>query len=67
MKPAQRRLIASLVLVAFLTLWIWGAATVGSHLTNAPKWLSLIYFIVAGIGWALPLRPLFKWMNAGGD
>lgn len=27
--------------------------------------MSLIFFVVAGIGWVLPLRPVFKWMNAG--
>ena len=48
----------------FLGTWIWGAATIGSMLVTAPKWLSLIFFVVAGIGWAVPLKPVFNWMNS---
>ncbi|MEM9225105.1 MAG: DUF2842 domain-containing protein [Pseudomonadota bacterium] len=65
MSPANRRLVASLVIIVFLAVWIWGAATLGTYLADGPKWLALIYFIVAGIGWALPLRPVLRWMNSG--
>ena len=65
MPRAQRRIVASLILLVFLGVWIWAAATIGSYLATAPKWMSLIFFIVAGIGWVVPLRPVFKWMNAG--
>ncbi|WOR16017.1 DUF2842 domain-containing protein [Hyphomonas sp. FCG-A18] len=65
MPRSQRRLIASIVLIVFLGLWVWGAATIGSHLATAPKWAALIFFVVAGIGWAVPLKPVFNWMNSG--
>ncbi len=65
MKRPQRRIVACLVLLVFIGLWIWAAATIGTHLATAPKWLTLIFFIVAGMGWVIPLKPLFKWMNSG--
>lgn len=65
MPRSQRRLIASVIIMAFLVFWIWGAATIGSHLATAPKWASLLFYIVAGIGWAVPLKPVFTWMNSG--
>ena len=64
MPQSQRRIVASIVLLVFLGLWIWGAATIGTMLATAPKWASLIFFVVAGIGWAFPLKPLFDWMNS---
>lgn len=64
MPQSQRRIVASIVLLIFLGTWIWGAATIGSMLVTAPKWLSLIFFVVAGIGWAVPLKPVFNWMNS---
>lgn len=67
MPHAQRRLVASVILLVFLALWVWGAATIGTMLTTAPKWLSLIFYIVAGIGWAVPLKPVFNWMNSAPD
>ncbi len=65
MKRPQRRIIASLIIIVFLVLWIWGAATLGSYLVTAPKWLSMIFFAVVGIGWVVPLKPIFGWMNSG--
>ena len=64
MPQSQRRIVASIVLIVFLGVWIWGAATIGSMLVSAPKWQSLIFFAVAGIGWAVPLKPVFTWMNS---
>ena len=64
MPQSQRRIVASILILVFLGAWIWGAATIGSMLATAPKWLTLIYFIVAGIGWAIPLKPVLSWMNS---
>ncbi|MEX1251527.1 MAG: DUF2842 domain-containing protein [Hyphomonas sp.] len=60
----MRKPIAVLLMLAFMALWIWGAATIGMYMTGASVWLQLLYYIVAGFGWILPLRPLLKWMNA---
>jgi hypothetical protein len=64
MPQSQRRIVASIIILAFLGLWIWGAATLGTMLATAPKWATLIYYIVAGIGWAIPLKPVLSWMNS---
>ncbi len=65
MPKSQRRVFACVIILVFLVFWVWGASTLGSHLATAPKWASLIFYIVAGIGWAVPLKPVFTWMNSG--
>ena len=65
MARSQRRIIASIILLLFLAFWVWAAASIGSQLATAPKWLTLIFYVVAGIGWAVPLKPVFAWMNSG--
>ena len=65
MPRSQRRLVASVIILVFLVFWIWGASTLGSQLATAPKWASLVFYVVAGIGWAVPLKPVFTWMNSG--
>jgi len=60
----MRKPVAILLMLAFMALWVWGAATIGSRLTGVSGWLQLVFYVVAGIGWVLPLRPLFLWMNA---
>ena len=53
MPQSQRRLVACIAVMAFLAFWNWGAATIGTQLATAPKWASLLFFVVAGIGWAI--------------
>ena len=61
----MRKIIAGLVLLAFIAIWIFLAATIGTQLAGAPKWVQLVFYIVAGIAWVIPLRPLMRWMNRG--
>ncbi|MAK61856.1 MAG: hypothetical protein CMK09_12840 [Ponticaulis sp.] len=61
----MRKLVAGLVILTFLAVYIVIAATIGSMLVSAPRWLQLVYYAIAGIIWAFPLKPLFTWVNAG--
>ena len=65
MTRSRRRIVTSIILLVYIVAWIWAAATIGSQLATAPKWLSLGFFIIAGIAWVFPLKPLFGWMNSG--
>ncbi|MEO0981741.1 MAG: DUF2842 domain-containing protein [Pseudomonadota bacterium] len=61
----MRKPTAMLILLLYLPLYIIAAATVGSWLTEANGLVQLLFYIVAGVGWVLPLKPLMAWMNAG--
>lgn len=63
MSPSARKAIGALAVLAFLTLWIVIAATVGSWLVGWPWWAQGLYYAAAGIVWVFPLRPLLAWMN----
>jgi hypothetical protein len=64
MNARTRKALGCFVLLAYLALYAAAAATLGAYLlAHAPNWAVLIYFIVAGIVWVLPLKPLFAWMN----
>ncbi|MEL6830575.1 MAG: DUF2842 domain-containing protein [Pseudomonadota bacterium] len=67
MTATQRRIVASLVIILFLAFWIWAASTIGTYLATGNDWVMLVFFVVAGIGWALPLRPILHWMNQTDD
>ena len=59
----MRKIITSLALLGFIALWIFIAATIGTRLTEAPGVLQLGFYVVAGVAWVVPLRPLMRWMN----
>ncbi|MEL6569712.1 MAG: DUF2842 domain-containing protein [Pseudomonadota bacterium] len=67
MKSNVRKPIAILALFTVLIVWIVIATIIGSAITDAPGWLQLIFYIVAGLGWIFPLRPVFLWMNSAPD
>ncbi|MEL6661967.1 MAG: DUF2842 domain-containing protein [Pseudomonadota bacterium] len=67
MKSNVRKPIAILALFAVLGVWIVVATMIGSAIATAPGLLQLIFYIVAGIGWVIPMRPIFMWMNSAPD
>jgi hypothetical protein len=48
-----------IVLVAYVGL---ATAIYIAFLTGLPPWLLLIYFAVAGLGWAVPVSFIIRWM-----
>lgn len=64
MNPRLRRFIATLGVLVFLVLWVWGAVTINDYLPNV-WWVDLIFFTVAGTGWGVPLIPLLRWAERG--
>ncbi len=60
--PRTRKLIGSLLLLAFVFLYallaMWLGATV---ITPQPKWVQLGYYLVAGIAWIFPAFVVIRW------
>jgi hypothetical protein len=66
MNARTRKALGCFVLLAYLGLYAALAATLGGYiLAHAANWAALAYYIVAGVIWVLPLKPLFAWMNRG--
>lgn len=64
MGPRTRRFVAMLGVVVFLVVWIWGAIAIRGLLPASPL-IDLLVYAVAGIGWGVPLYPLFRWAEGG--
>lgn len=64
MPPRLRRFIAAVGVLAFLITWIWGAVTISEFLPNN-IWIDMVFFIVAGTAWGVPLIPLLRWAEKG--
>ena len=59
-KPAGVGLILLLIIV-----WAVLVASVAELLEGLPWPLLAIYYLIAGIAWILPLKPLLRWMETG--
>ncbi len=64
MSARVRKAIGSLAIVAFMLIYIAVASSVGGRMPES--WLArLAFYLIAGVGWSLPLIPLVIWMNRG--
>ena len=62
MSARTRKLIGSMAIVGFLGLYIAVVATLAERLPTDWR-VQLVFFLVAGVAWGLPLVPLIGWMN----
>jgi len=64
MNASSRKALGCFVLLAYLGVYAVAAATLGAVLQPMlPFWAELLFYIVAGVAWVIPLKPLFAWMN----
>jgi hypothetical protein len=58
-----RKLIGTIILLAFVSLWALSAmALAQSVLTDINGLVAAIFYVVAGLGWVLPAMLLVRWM-----
>lgn len=61
--PARlRKLIGSLAVMAVLVAWIWAFTSLYDRLPQN-RLAHLVYFVILGMGWVLPVIPLISWMG----
>jgi hypothetical protein len=64
MNPRIKKLIGTILMVLFVALYALAIAGLAPRvLTGASKAVELIFYVVAGLAWALPLMPLIRWME----
>lgn len=59
-KPAGMFIILALILV-----WVVLVATFSQQIGSLPVLVQAILYLVSGIVWILPLKPLLLWMETG--
>ena len=64
MSPRLKKLVGSVVVLAFLAAYIGVAVTLADRLPDN-RLVQLAYFVVVGTAWGLPLFPLIAWMQRG--
>ena len=65
MEPSWRKPVGVIALLLYLAVYAAIITSFGSALDKLPTWLKVIAYLIAGMAWVLPLKPLFIWMNTG--
>lgn len=64
-EPTWRQPAGIFLILAWITLWCVGVASLGGLIVEAPWYAQAPYYIVAGIIWIFPLKPVLRWMETG--
>jgi predicted membrane channel-forming protein YqfA (hemolysin III family) len=64
-QPTWRKPAGILLILLLIALWAVIVATVADALGGLPWPLKALFFVVAGLVWILPLKPLLRWMELG--
>jgi uncharacterized membrane protein len=62
----MRKPLAAIAILTIIAVWIFLVGTIGSRITEWPFWAQLPFYIIAGVAWILPVRPVLRWMNSAG-
>jgi hypothetical protein len=64
-QPSWRKPAGIFFLLALIAAWGWIVVSLAEYFPGAPWPVRAAYFVVAGIIWIAPLKPLLRWMETG--
>ena len=64
-KPSWRKPAGIFLILLLIVVWSVLAVTLADWVLTLPWPVQLLFFLVAGIAWILPLKPLLFWMETG--
>jgi len=66
MTPNWRKPAGMLLILAIIVVWAALVASLSGVVGGWPWPGQLAFYVVAGIVWIAPLKPLLRWMESGG-
>ena len=64
-EPSWRKPAGIFLILAIIVIWAALVASLAVFVENWPVIAQAAYYLVAGIAWILPLKPLLRWMETG--
>ena len=64
-EPSGRKLAGITGILALIAIWALLIASLSNTVGTWPVLVQALFYLVAGIVWILPLKPLLRWMETG--
>ena len=64
-EPSWRRVAGIFFILALITLWCILIVSLSEVVGGWPVLAQAVFYLVAGIAWMLPLKPVLAWMETG--
>jgi len=64
-QPSPRKLVGIAAIVAIIVLWAAFVASLSPFVGKWPVLAQAPYYLFVGVVWAIPLKPLIRWIQTG--
>ncbi len=64
-QPSWRKPAGIFLILALIAGWAVGVASLAPSVGRWPVLLQALFYLVAGLAWVVPLKPLLAWMETG--
>lgn len=64
-EPSPRKLIGIGLILTLIVLWAAFVASLAPFVGKWPVLLQAPYYLFVGVVWAMPLKPLIRWIQTG--
>jgi hypothetical protein len=63
--PSARSLVGIALILVLISLWAAFVASLARFVGVWPVLVQAAFYLIMGIGWIIPLKPLVRWMQTG--
>lgn len=64
-EPSWRKPAGVFLIIAWLIVYAGLVSSFAGQLSGLPLALQVVAYLLLGLAWVLPLKPLFHWMGTG--
>ena len=64
-EPSWRRSAGIFAILLLIVFWAVLIATFAGHIGRLPVLVQALFYLVVGIAWIAPLKPLLRWSQTG--
>jgi predicted membrane channel-forming protein YqfA (hemolysin III family) len=65
MQPSYRKLVGTALILLVIALWAAFVASLARVVGGWPVLVQAPYYLIMGLAWIIPLKPLVRWMQTG--
>ena len=64
-QPSWRTPAGTFGILAWIALWVILVASLSGSVSGWPVLLQAVFYLVAGVAWIVPLKPVLQWIETG--
>jgi hypothetical protein len=64
-QPSWRKPVGALGIIFYVMIWVVVIATFSAEIGSLPIVVQLLIYVVLGVVWIAPLKPVLRWMELG--